>query len=457
MSGDKCGLNKIRTGNNQAMKDNTSSFVRLLHGPFVVALLLTMRGSVSAQTLPIAQQAYLKASNTGPGDGFGSRVAISGDTVLVSAPKEDSNARGVNGIQSDNSASWAGANYVFVRNGTTWSQQAYLKASNTQTDDLFGAGLAISGDTAVVGAYYESSNATGVNGDQNSNSASRSGAAYVFVRSGTSWTQQAYLKASNTGAIDWFGWWVAVSGDTVVVGAEQEDSNATGVNGSQSNNSASNSGAAYVFVRNGTTWSQQAYLKASNTGADDRFGTSVAISDDTIIVGAPWEDSDAAGVNGNQNDNSALYAGAAYVFVRSGTIWSRRAYLKASNPGASDGFGAPLAISNDTLIVGANKEKSNATGVNGNQSDNSVIDSGAAYVFTGLGPPTPALAINSSPGGVRLSWPRTGAAWVLEHSDGLDIPAGWSPLPPPYESDGSDYFFTMPEPVDRQFFRLRKP
>jgi hypothetical protein len=112
----------------------------------------------------------------------------------------------------------------------------------------------------------EDSGATGVNGDQRDNSASFAGAAYVFVRRGTDWSQQAYLKASNTGAFDQFGIAVAVSGDRVVVGANSEDSNASGVNGNPGDNSATNSGAAYVFVRCGTTWSQQAYVKASNAG-----------------------------------------------------------------------------------------------------------------------------------------------------------------------------------------------
>ena len=129
---------------------------------------------------------------------------------------------------------------------------------------------------------------------------------------------------------------MAVSGDTVVVGAHGEDSSATGVNGNQSDNSAADAGAAYVFVRSGTTWSQQAYLKASNTGAGDYFGCSVAVSGDTVVVGAYGEDSSATGVNGNQADNSATDAGAAYVFVRSGTTWSQQAYLKASNTGADD-------------------------------------------------------------------------------------------------------------------------
>ncbi|MFN0137698.1 MAG: FG-GAP repeat protein [Phycisphaerae bacterium] len=151
--------------------------------------------------------------------------------------------------------------------------------------------------------------------------------------------QQAYLKASNTEANDQFGYSVAVSGDTVVVGAYQEDSNATGVNGNQANNLLSSAGAAYVFVRSGAVWSQQAYLKASNTGAGDRFGISVAASGDTVVIGASLEASSATGVDGNGTDNSAANAGAAYVFVRSAGVWSQQAYLKASNTEANDQFG----------------------------------------------------------------------------------------------------------------------
>src|SRR3989454_4439791 len=173
--------------------------------------------------------------------------------------------------------------------------------------------------------------------------------------------QQAYLKASNTGGPstgetglgvgDLFGWSVAISGDTMVIGAPLEDSNATGVNGNQTNNSATDSGAAYVFVRDGTNWVQEAYLKASNTGASDRFGLSVAISGDTVVVGAIYEASNATGVNGNQGNNSATDSGAAYIFVRSGTNWTQQAYLKASNTGANDFFGESVAISGDTMVI----------------------------------------------------------------------------------------------------------
>jgi hypothetical protein len=327
------------------------------------------------------QQAYVKASNPEAGDVFGHAVAISGNTMVVGADSEDSNAMGVNGDQANNSASNAGAVYVFVRNDSAWSQQAYLKASNTDANDHFGYSVSISGDTIVVGAYGESSNATGVNGDQTNNSASGAGAAYAFVRNGSTWSQQAYLKASNTGIGDFFGSWVAISGDTIVVGALYESSNAIGVNGDQTNNSASNAGAAYAFVRNGSTWSQQAYLKASNTEGADRFGTSVSISGDTIAVGALQESSNATGVNGDQTNNSASGAGAAYVFVRAGSTWSQQAYLKASNTNSGDGFGWPVSISGDTIVVGASFEYSNATGINGDQTNNSATLSGAAYVF----------------------------------------------------------------------------
>jgi hypothetical protein len=333
-----------------------------------------------------SQQAYLKASNTDAGDRFGWSVAVSGDTVVVGAQSEHSAATGVNGNQADNSADGAGAAYVFVRSGGTWSQQAYLKASNTDENDAFGGSVAVSGDTIVVGASSEDSSATGVNGNQSDDSVRSAGAAYVFVRSGGAWSQQAYLKASNTDEVDEvFGNSVAVSGDTVIVGAWQERSAATGVNGNQSDNSAFGAGAAYVFVRSGGAWDQQAYLKASNTDARDVFGWSVAVSGDTVVVGARHEDSVATGVNGDQGENSADGAGAAYVFVRSGGAWSQQAYLKASNTDALDWFGGSVAVSGDTIVVGAHREDSKPTGVNADQSDNSAFNAGAAYVFTRSG------------------------------------------------------------------------
>ena len=330
---------------------------------------------------PLVYQSYLKASNTEDGDQFGSAAAISGNTAVIATPWEDSAATGANGNEADNSAQLSGAVYVFIKSGSTWVQQAYLKASNSEAFDSFGTNVAISGDTVVVGASGEDS-ATMLN--PTDNTLSQSGAAYVFTRNGTTWSQEAYLKASNPGSGDQFGRAVAIHGDTVVIGARSEDSNATGVNGNGADNSAGASGAAYVFVRQLGSWSEEAYLKASNSELGDNFGSAVAISGDTIVVGSR-EDSAATGVNGDQSDNSASAAGAAYVFTRSGTTWSQEAYLKASNTEGSDGFGEALAIAGDTIVVGATGEKSTATGVDGNQADNGLSGAGAAYVFSRTG------------------------------------------------------------------------
>jgi hypothetical protein len=329
-----------------------------------------------------SQQAYVKASNTGEGDYFGDSVALSGDGDLlaVGANHEDSNATGIGGNEANNSASSSGAVYVFVRDGAeAWSQQAYIKASNTGAGDLFGANVALSedGNTLAVGAHAEDSNATGIGGNEADNAASWAGAVYVFVRDGAEvWSQQAYIKASNTGSHDMFGMSVVLSGDsnTLAVGAYGEASNATGIGGNQADNSASTSGAVYVFVRDGAgVWSQQAYVKASNTQADDSFSGGVALSGDgnTLAVGATGEDSNAIGIGGNQANNSAIRSGAVYVFVRDGAgAWSQQAYVKASNPEASDYFGA-VGLSGDgnTLAVGAWSEDTSATGIGGNQVD----------------------------------------------------------------------------------------
>ncbi len=335
------------------------------------------------------QEAYLKASNSDADDLFGNAVAIDGDTIVVGAPWEDSNGTGVNSsAQANNSSSLAGAAYVFTRSGTTWSQQAYLKASNTDAGDEFGYAVAVSGDTLAVGANREDSSGVGINGGaQADDSEPNAGAVYVFTRSGTDWTQQAYVKASNTDQGDFFGVAVAVDEDTLLVGANNEDSSGTGVNGgSQGNNSHSSAGAAYLFTRSGTTWSQEAYLKASNTDDGDFFGVRVALDGDAAVVGAPFEESGSTGVNGLETDNSLDLAGAAYVFRRSGGAWAQEAYLKASNSGDGDQFGTSVAISGDTIAVGAYQESSGGTGINGpDQADDSQSAAGAIYAFTRSG------------------------------------------------------------------------
>lgn len=364
------------------------------------------------------QQAYLKASNAGAGDEFGSAVAISGDTIVVAAMKEDSNATTVNGDGSNNSASTSGAAYVFARNAGGWNQEAYLKASNAEAADQFGYSVAVSGETVVVGANQESSSATGVNGNQASNSRTWAGAAYVYVRSGGVWSQEAYLKASDTLNNDEFGAAVAISGDTLAVGAQYEDSAATGVNGVQNNVDVADAGAVYVFVRSGSSWAQEAYVKASNTGINDHFGMTLAMSGATMVVGA-FEDSNAVGVDGDQSNNLAGNSGAAYVFSRNAGVWSQQAYLKASNTHLGDQFGWSIGISGDTVIVGANSEDSNAIGVNGTQTDvTSKYNSGAAYVYVVTNHPPVA---NAGPDQTLEATSPSGALATLDGSASTDL------------------------------------
>ena len=348
-------------------------------------ILLNSCGGKPEDVSPIsALQAYVKASNTDAGDAFGFAVALSGDgnTLAVGAPSEASATTGIGGNQADNTAASAGAVYVYTRSGTTWAQQAYIKASNTGAGDRFGTSVALSSDgsTLAVGAIGEASALTGVtagivNETTAGNAAPGAGAVYVFTRSiaGT-WSQQAYVKASNTGAADNFGSSVALSGDgsTLAVGAIGEDG------------SAAEAGAVYVFTRDvGGIWSQQAYVKASNAGALDLFGFSVALSGDsnTLAVGAIGESS---AVGGTPTDNTAPSAGAVYVFTRSVATWTQQAYVKASTIGAGDQFGFSVALSGDgnSLAVGAIGEASAATGIGGNQTDNTAPDAGAVYVFT---------------------------------------------------------------------------
>ena len=331
------------------------------------------------------QQAYIKASNTETSDVFGHSVSLSGDTLAVGAPDEDSNVTGINGDQTNNSASASGAVYIFTRTGTDWTQQAYIKASNTDANDYFGHSISLSGDSLAVGAYSEDSNATDIGGNQSDNTALHSGAVYVFTRIGNVWTQQAYIKASNTDANDYFGDNVSLSGESLAVGAKNEASNATSINGDQTDNSATYSGAVYIFTRSGTDWTQQAYIKASNTDANDYFGDNVSLSGNTLAVGAFGEDSNATGINGDQTNNNASASGAIYIFTKSGTDWSQQAYIKASNTNVSDFFGYTLSLCEDTLAVGAWGEDSNTTGINGIQTDNSAADSGAVYIFTKSG------------------------------------------------------------------------
>ena len=239
-----------------------------------------------------SQQTVLKPATALPGAHFGAAVTINSDgsTLAVGAPDEY------------NGSDVGGSVYVFVRGAGTWSQLPALKASNTAAFDAFGSAVALSGDGSrlAIGAHEEKSAATGVNGNQADRSASSAGAAYVFTHGASAWSQQAYLKASNTTTNDAFGSALAFStdGNTLVVGATGESSAATGVGGNQADKTASNAGAAYVFISNNSAWSQQNYVKASKVSANDAFGSSVALSGDgnTLAVGAPGESSSAGAV-----------------------------------------------------------------------------------------------------------------------------------------------------------------
>ena len=326
------------------------------------------------------QQAFIKASNAEAGDEFGHSVSLAddGNTLVVSAHLEDSNATGINGSQIDNTAIDSGAVYVFTRSGTTWSQQAYIKASNTDIDDEFGSFVELSsdGNTLAISAINEDSNATDINGDELNNSTNNAGATYIFTRNGSVWTQQAYIKASNTGSSDLFGQSLSlsVSGNILAVSAYREDTSGT------------NTGAVYTFSRNSNTWSPQSFIKhLAPFRAYESFGQSISLSGDgtVLAIGSPGNDSGATGINGDSTDTSANASGSAYIFTFNGSSWLQETFIKASNTETSDSFGNFVTLSSDgnTLAVSATKEDSNATGLNGNEADNSTGNSGAVYVF----------------------------------------------------------------------------
>ncbi len=369
--------------------------------------------TASSATAPVRQLAYLKSSNPEAGDhfgcggvldghaGYGTAISGDGNTIAIGAPHESSASKGINGDQKDNSASDAGAVYVFTRSGANWSQQAYIKASNTDATDHFGHAVALSadGNTMAVSAFWESSNAKGVNGNQADNSIPQAGAVYVFTRRGATWTQQAYVKASNTGEAgtadsfgdgDQFGFSLALSddGSVLAVGALTEDSASPGINGNEASNTAASAGAVYVFGRTGDVWAQQAYVKPMNPDAGDMFGYTVSLSADgaTLAIGSYDEGGSPRTINGTP-DNMRRGAGAVYVFGRTGAVWSQQAYIHSSNNEAGDSFGVHVVLSDDgnTLLAGSLDEDCLATGVNPTMAcDNdraADVSTGAAYVF----------------------------------------------------------------------------
>lgn len=316
--------------------------------------------------------AYVKTDAPGAGDQFGWSVALSGDLLVVGAPAEDS---GVGGEATDNSAGNSGAVYVFRYDGTAWRQEAYLKASNIGAQDRFGWSVAVDGNTVAVGALLED----GADGDPTNDRAANAGAVYIFDYDGANWVQRAYIKAPNADPGDDFGVSVALRGDLLAVGASGESSL---VAADRNNNGAPSAGAVYVFLRSGTTWTEEAYLKASTPGPADDFGWSVDLDSNTLVIGAPLEDGAGTGVGADEASNGAVDSGAVYVFVRTGTTWTQEAYVKASNTNTRDIFGWRVAVSGDTLAVGAPGEDSQVMTIDGDQTDNGALTAGAAYVFT---------------------------------------------------------------------------
>jgi hypothetical protein len=333
------------------------------------------------------QTAYLKSSNASADDLFGKSLALSGDgmTLAVSAPREASETRGIDGNQASRGAPGAGAVFVFVRSDSNWRQQAYVKASNSDAGDWFGEAVALSatGDAMIVGAPRESSKSQGVNSQQSDNTAPSAGAAYMFSRTGSTWSQAAYLKAKNAEAGDLFGSAVAISanGEFVIVGAPGESGDHRGVFAVSptDNNLAQGSGAAYAFSNAGG-WSQLLYIKASNTSTGDAFGTAVSVAGNGVGIGAPYEDS-ATGLD--EASGAALDSGAAYIFARRSSAWSQTAYVKAPSPHPNGIFATSLALAADgkTLLVGAPGEASTATGIGGDQANSSKPRAGSAFVY----------------------------------------------------------------------------
>ena len=314
--------------------------------------------------------------------GYSLALSLDGDTLAIGARREGQPF-------GEGSLYGRGAAYVFTRDESGWREQAFLKPLNDpQIDnDLAYVGEAVSlsgdGNVLVVGAPGYNLPVSGVQATLN-----RAGAAYTFVRNDDgSWSSPQRLIAPNADAKDEFGGSVALAADglTLAVGAAREQSNATGVDGDQDNNSYDGSGAVYIFTRieSEDTWSLQSYLKADMTDFAS-FGSSVALNDDgsVLAVGAKEKSSGGAGIN-NPSSESAGRSGAAYLFTSESGVWQQTAFIKASNPGNSDYFGQRISLSGDgsTLAVAARGESSQATGINGDQEDDSASNAGAVYLY----------------------------------------------------------------------------
>lgn len=312
------------------------------------------------------QEAFLQASNADDGDEFGYELSLSGNTLVVGAPKEE----GDGSSPSNDDAYLAGAAYVFEYDGGTWNETAYLKASNAHSLHDFAQNVDIDGDRIVIGATRDAPDGSMLSG---------AGGAYVFERQGDgSWTETARLHSDNPAANHWFGHAVSVSGDTILIGTYRDDSSSRGID-QPWNMDATNSGAAHVFRLVDGSWVLEAYIKSRNSDRGDGFGTWVDLDGDTVVVGALSEQSaDPA----TPDDNSMNNAGAAYLYRRSPAgEWSEVGYLKHPAPDASDHFGRCVALRDGLVVVGARYDDSSARGIDGDPSDDTAEDSGAAFLF----------------------------------------------------------------------------
>ena len=264
----------------------------------------------------LSDSAELTASNGAAQNYFGRSVAVSGNTMVIGSP-----------FATVGKNAYQGAAYVYTESGSTWTQSAEITASDGTANTYFGQSVSIDGNTIVIGAIGNNS---------------YEGAAYVFTGSGTTWTQTAELVASDEKTQSYFGSSVSISGTTIVVGADGATIDTVGVDGTTID---SGQGAAYIFTGSGSSWTQAAKLTASDGAAGDSFGTSVAISGNTVAVGAYY-----AAVLGNTNQ------GAAYVFVEPGSGWTNMtetAKLTAADGEVNDFLGLSVAISGNTVVLGA--------------------------------------------------------------------------------------------------------
>jgi len=295
-----------------------------------------------------AEQQKIVAFDRTANDYFGYSVSISGDYAIIGAYGEGHDVSGGNFLNQ------AGSVYIFVRNATVWTEQQKIVSSDRAEEDKFGCSVSISGDYALVGAYQEDINVPGN---------AYTGSAYIFNRNGTTWMEQQKIIASDHNTSDCFGVSVSISGNYAIVGAKYEGGeNSDGISYPQA-------GAAYIFVRNGTTWTEQQKIVASDRAPSDYFGASVSISGDYAIVGAYWEDHNILG--GNELRDS----GSSYLYQRKGSKWFEQQKIVATDRKASDYFGISVSISGNNCIIGAYGDDDYV------ENDYGHFSLGSAYIF----------------------------------------------------------------------------